>query len=92
LTFTDEDNGSREKVTIANFGSLAEENLDVLCEMGILLNLSIEASSKGDGEPKTQAQPSSERAAGLPIPPGATPEIVARGFHIFRGEEGGGTC
>jgi hypothetical protein len=51
-----------------------------------------EASPKGDGGPKTETQPSSDRAAGLPIPPGATPEIVARGFHLFRGDEGGGTC
>jgi mono/diheme cytochrome c family protein len=51
-----------------------------------------EASPKGDGGPRAQAQPSSDRAAGLPIPPGATPEIVDRGFHLFRGEEGGGTC
>jgi hypothetical protein len=37
LTFTDEDNGLREKVTFEDFSSLADESLDVLCEMGILL-------------------------------------------------------
>jgi mono/diheme cytochrome c family protein len=44
------------------------------------------------GEPQTKAQPSTDMTAGLSVPPGATPEMVALGFHLFRGEAGGGTC
>ena len=38
------------------------------------------------GEPQTKAQPSTDMTAGLSVPPGATPEMVALGFHLFRGE------
>jgi mono/diheme cytochrome c family protein len=45
-----------------------------------------------NGAPQTQAPPSTDMTAGLTPPPGATPEMVALGFHLFRGEAGGGTC
>jgi mono/diheme cytochrome c family protein len=43
-------------------------------------------------ETQAQAQPGTDLAAGLSPPPGATPEMVSLGFHLFRGEAGGGTC
>jgi mono/diheme cytochrome c family protein len=57
-------------------------------------NGSTSSSGKQDAAapPKPQTQPGTDMTAGLSVPPGATPEMVALGFHLFRGEAGGGTC
>lgn len=48
-------------------------------------------SSVGGGA-KNQVQMSSDRSAGLAMPPGGTAEMVALGFQLFHGESGGVTC
>jgi mono/diheme cytochrome c family protein len=55
---------------------------------------STSSSGKRDAAtpPKPPAPPGADMTAGLNPPPGATPEMVALGFHLFRGEAGGGTC
>ena len=53
--------------------------------------LNVTALSGGPQTPPP-SQPGTDMTAGLSVPPGATPEMVALGSHLFRGEAGGGTC
>jgi mono/diheme cytochrome c family protein len=74
--------------------AIAFSALSLIGSVAAQQNGSASSSGKQDAAapPKPQAQAGTDMTAGLSVPPGATPEMVALGFHLFRGEAGGGTC
>jgi glucose/arabinose dehydrogenase/mono/diheme cytochrome c family protein len=43
-------------------------------------------------QPPEGTHPDAGKTANLPVPPGATPEMVALGDRVYHGQVGGGTC